>query len=39
LSNFLADLARTNGQTTSHLAMAALRDYIKHEKTLAAQIN
>ncbi|MEZ1317033.1 CopG family transcriptional regulator [Pseudomonas fluorescens] len=38
LSNSLADLARTNGQSASYLAMDVLRDYIEHEKTLNAQI-
>ena len=38
LSNSLADLAKTNGQTASYLAMDVLRDYIEHEKTLTAQI-
>ncbi len=38
LSNSLANLAKTNGQTASHLAMDVLRDYIEREKTLAAQI-
>lgn len=38
LSNSLADLARTNGQSVSCLAMDVLRDYIEHEKTLTAQI-
>ena len=38
LSNSLADLAKTNGQTASRLAMDVLRDNIEHEKTLTAQI-
>ncbi|WP_407316005.1 CopG family transcriptional regulator [Pseudomonas sp. nanlin1] len=38
LSNSLADLARTHGQSASFLAMDVLRDYIEHEKTLTAQI-
>ena len=38
LSNSLTDLAKTNGQTASYLAMDVLRDYIEHEKTLTAQI-
>jgi predicted transcriptional regulator len=38
LSNSLADLAKTNGQSVSYLAMNVLRDYIEHEKTLTAQI-
>lgn len=38
LSNSLADLAKTNGQTVSYLAVDVLRDYIEHERTLAAQI-
>ncbi|MGY4493572.1 CopG family transcriptional regulator [Pseudomonas sp. TE3610] len=38
LSNSLADLARTNGQSASYLAMDVLRDYIEHEKTLTVQI-
>ncbi len=38
LSNSLADLAKTNGQTVSDLAVDVLRDYIEHERTLAAQI-
>lgn len=38
LSNSLADLAKTNGQSVSYLAMDVLRDYIEHERTLTAQI-
>ncbi|MBT2342260.1 MULTISPECIES: CopG family ribbon-helix-helix protein [Pseudomonas] len=38
LSNSLSDLAKTNGQTVSYLAMDVLRDYIEHEKALIAQI-
>ena len=38
LSNALADLARMNGQSVSHLTMDVLRDYIEHERTLTAQI-
>lgn len=38
LSNSLADLARTNGQSASYLAMDVLRDYIEHEKMLTTQI-
>lgn len=38
LSNSLSDLARTNGQTVSYLAMDVLRDYIEHERVLTAQI-
>lgn len=38
LSSSLADLARTNGQSVSDLAMDVLRDYIEREKTLTAQI-
>ncbi|MCM2361994.1 CopG family transcriptional regulator [Pseudomonas sp. SR18] len=38
VSNSLADLAKTDGQTASYLAMDVLRDYIKNEKTLNAQI-
>lgn len=38
LSNSLADLAKTSGQSTSHLAVDALRDYIEHEKALSTQI-
>jgi predicted transcriptional regulator len=38
LSNSLADLARTNGQSASYLAMDVLRDYIEHEKMMTAQI-
>ncbi|MFK3607364.1 CopG family transcriptional regulator [Pseudomonas fluorescens] len=38
LSNSLADMAKTNSQTTAYLAIDILRDYIKHEKTLTAQI-
>ncbi|VVQ11119.1 hypothetical protein PS914_05192 [Pseudomonas fluorescens] len=38
LSNALADLAKTNGQSVSYLAMDVLRDYIEHERTLTAQI-
>ncbi|HLD65241.1 MAG TPA: DUF6290 family protein [Pseudomonas sp.] len=38
LSESLADLAKTNGQSVSYLAMDVLRDYIEHERTLTAQI-
>ncbi|MBD9442153.1 MULTISPECIES: CopG family ribbon-helix-helix protein [Pseudomonas] len=38
LSNSLSDLAKTNGQTVSYLAMDVLRDYIEHERALTAQI-
>lgn len=38
LSNSLSDLAKTNDQTASYLAMDVLPDYIEHEKTLTAQI-
>ena len=38
LSNSLADLAKTNGQSASYLAMDVLRDYIAHERALTAQI-
>lgn len=38
LSNSLADLAKTNDQTASSLAIDVLRDYIEHGKTLTAQI-
>ncbi|MDQ0739279.1 CopG family ribbon-helix-helix protein [Pseudomonas sp. W4I3] len=38
LSNSLADLAKTTGQTANALAMGVLRDYIEHEKKLTAQI-
>lgn len=38
LSTSLSDLAHTNGQTVSYLAMDILRDYIEHERTLTAQI-
>lgn len=38
LSNSLADLAKSNGQSASYLAMDVLRDYIEHEKTLTVQI-
>lgn len=38
LSNSLADLAKTHGQTATYLAMDVLRDYIEHDKTLKAQI-
>ncbi|MCL6704371.1 CopG family transcriptional regulator [Pseudomonas sp. T1.Ur] len=38
LSNSLADLAKTSGQSVSYLAMDVLRDYIEHERTLTAQI-
>ena len=34
----LADLVKTNGQTTSDLGMDVPRDYIEHETTLIAQI-
>jgi len=32
LPNSLADLAKSNGQTATYLAMDVLRDYIEHEK-------
>ena len=32
LSNSLADLAKTNGQTASRLAMDVIRDNIEHER-------
>ncbi|WP_434626539.1 CopG family transcriptional regulator [Pseudomonas sp. Z1-14] len=38
LSNSLADLAKTSGQSVSYLAMEVLRDYIEHEKALTTQI-
>ena len=38
LSNSLVELAKTNGQTASYLAMDVLRDYLEHERTLTAQI-
>ncbi|WP_053178635.1 hypothetical protein [Pseudomonas kilonensis] len=38
LSNSLADLAKTNGQSASYLAMDVLRDFIEHEKALTTQI-
>ncbi|ATP51225.1 hypothetical protein CR512_18435 [Pseudomonas putida] len=38
LSNSLAELAKSNGQSASYLAIDVLRDYIEHEKTLTAQI-
>jgi len=38
LSNSLADLAKTNGQTVSYLVIDVLRDYIEYKKTLTAQI-
>jgi predicted transcriptional regulator len=38
LSNYLANLARMNGQSVSHLTMDVLRDYIEHERALTAQI-
>ncbi|OAJ50796.1 hypothetical protein [Pseudomonas marginalis] len=38
LSNSLADLTKTTGQTATYMAMDALRDYIEHEKTLTTQI-
>lgn len=38
LSDSLADLARSNGQSATYLAMDVLRDYIEHEKALTAQI-
>ena len=37
LSNSLSDLAKTDGQTVSYLAMDVLRDYIEHERALTAQ--
>ncbi|WP_028622248.1 CopG family ribbon-helix-helix protein [Pseudomonas sp. Ant30-3] len=38
LSKSLADLAKTNGQSASYLAMDILRDYIEHEHALTVQI-
>ncbi|WP_409279222.1 CopG family ribbon-helix-helix protein [Pseudomonas defluvii] len=38
LSNSLLDLAKTNGQNATYLAMDVLRDYIEHEKALTVQI-
>lgn len=38
LSNSLSELAKTNGQTVSYLAMDVLRDYIEYERTLIAQL-
>ncbi|WP_460952593.1 CopG family transcriptional regulator [Pseudomonas marginalis] len=38
LSNSLADLTKTTGQTATYMAMDVLRDYIEHEKTLITQI-
>lgn len=38
LSNSLADLDKTSGQSATYLAMAVLRDHIEHEKALTAQI-
>ncbi|OPA91430.1 hypothetical protein BFW87_19745 [Pseudomonas fluorescens] len=38
LSNPLADLAKTKGQTTTYLATDVLRDYTEHEGLLTAQI-
>ncbi|MFK3772609.1 CopG family ribbon-helix-helix protein [Pseudomonas sp. NPDC089406] len=38
LSNSLADLAKSNGQSASYLAVDVLRDYIEHEKSLTVQI-
>lgn len=38
LSDSLTDLAKTNGLSTSYLAMDVLRDYIEHEKALNSQI-
>lgn len=38
LSDSLTDLAKTNGLSTSYLAMDVLRDYIEHEKALTSQI-
>ncbi|WP_307329473.1 CopG family transcriptional regulator [Pseudomonas lini] len=37
-SNALADLAKTNGQSVSDLAMDVPRDSIEHKRTLTAQI-
>ncbi|PAA05544.1 CopG family ribbon-helix-helix protein [Pseudomonas fragi] len=37
LSNSLADLAKTNGQSVNYLAVDVVRDYIEHERTLTAQ--
>jgi len=38
LSNSLADLAKTDGQTASYVAIDVLRDDVEHEKALTAQI-
>ncbi|NUT82438.1 CopG family ribbon-helix-helix protein [Pseudomonas brassicacearum] len=38
LSNSLADLAKTNGQSASYLAMDVLRDYIEREKAMTTKI-
>jgi predicted transcriptional regulator len=38
LSNSLADLAKTSGQSVSYLAMEVPRDYIEYEKALTTQI-
>ncbi|QCI11551.1 CopG family transcriptional regulator [Pseudomonas putida] len=37
LSNSLADLAKSNGQSAIYLALDVLRDYIEHEKTLTVR--
>ncbi|MCP2071496.1 UNVERIFIED_ORG: putative transcriptional regulator [Pseudomonas lini] len=38
LSNSLADLAKTTGQSANYLTRDVLRDYIEHEKALTTQI-
>jgi predicted transcriptional regulator len=38
LSTSQADLAKTNGQTTSDLGMDAPRDYTEHDRILIAEI-
>lgn len=38
ISNSLADLAKTSGQSVADLALNILRDYIEQETALAAQI-
>ena len=38
LSNSLADLAKTHGQTVTCLAEDVLRNYVEHERMITAQI-
>ncbi|NWL21279.1 CopG family transcriptional regulator [Pseudomonas umsongensis] len=39
LSNSIADLSKSNGQTTSDMGMDVPRDYIEYERSLIAKID